>query len=78
MTDSLNAFLGQKTSYEDSPDKVRLETGDNQGVSSKSGVSGNFEAKFERYTENLLEKIVSKKNLYEAYKKVKKNKGSHD
>ena len=77
MTDSLNALLGQKTSYEDSLGEARLETGDNQGVSSKSGVSGISEAKFEIYTENLLEEIVSKKNLNEAYKQVKKNNGSH-
>src|SRR6056297_2225506 len=77
MTDSLNALLGQKTSYEDSLGEARLETGDNQGVSSNSVVSGISEAKFERYTENLLEGIVSKKNLHEAYKQVKKNNGSH-
>jgi hypothetical protein len=29
MTDSLNALLGQKTSYEDSLGEARLETGNN-------------------------------------------------
>jgi group II intron reverse transcriptase/maturase len=37
----------------------------------------NLKAKSEFNTENLLEKIVDKRNFFEAYKKVVSNKGSH-
>ncbi|MCK5788379.1 MAG: group II intron reverse transcriptase/maturase [Chlamydiia bacterium] len=54
-----------------------MESQYKQKVSSKSAVLSEVEAKLRNYTENLLEEIVSKRNLYEAYKQVKKNKGSH-
>jgi group II intron reverse transcriptase/maturase len=68
----------QKTSYnEDSLGKIELDTRNRQGVFSVSSVSSEEKTKSERSTETLLESIVAKRNLYEAYKRVKKNKGSH-
>jgi group II intron reverse transcriptase/maturase len=54
-----------------------MESQDKQEASSKSATLSNSAAKLEIYTENLLENIVSKRNLYDAYKQVKKNNGSH-
>jgi group II intron reverse transcriptase/maturase len=68
----------QKTSYsEDSLDKIELDTRNKQGVFSVSSVLSEEKTKSEKVTETLLESIVTKRNLYEAYKRVKKNKGSH-
>lgn len=57
--------------------EVELETQGKQNVSSDFSALSNPKTKSEGSTENLLEKIVSKRNLYEAYKRVNKNKGSH-
>lgn len=57
--------------------EVELETQGKQNASSGLTALSNSKAKSEMDTENLLERIVSKRNLYEAYKRVKKNKGSH-
>ena len=68
---------GQKTSYEGWTEEVELETRGNQGASSGLSTPLNQKAKSKLSTENLLEKIVSKRNIYEAYKRVKRNRGSH-
>ncbi|MBF8982029.1 group II intron reverse transcriptase/maturase [Lutibacter sp. B2] len=67
----------QKTSEEGYSVEVELETQDKQEVYSDLLALSNLKAKSEIGTEKLLERIVSKRNLYEAYKRVKKNKGSH-
>jgi len=68
----------QKTSYnEDSLDKIELDTRNKQGVFSVLSASSEAKAKSESSTETLLESIVTKRNLFEAYKRVKKKKGSH-
>lgn len=77
MDNSRDAILRQPTSYEDSSVDAEMDSQDKLRVSSKSSALSKLKAKSEIYTENLLEEIVSKKNLYEAYKRVKKNKGSH-
>jgi len=46
-------------------------------VFSDSSASSEKKAKSEKGTETLLERIVSKGNLYDAYERVKKNNGSH-
>lgn len=74
----MNMNRKQKTSYnEDSLDKIELDTRNKQGVFSDSSASSEKKAKSERGTECLLESIVSKRNLYDAYKRVKENNGSH-
>jgi group II intron reverse transcriptase/maturase len=68
----------QKTSYkEDSLDKIELDTRNKQGVFSDSSASSEKKTKSKISTDTLLESIMSKRNLFEAYKRVKKNKGSH-
>ncbi len=74
----MNMNRKQKTSYnEDSLDKIEVDTRNKQGVFSVSLASSEEKTKSERGTETLLESIVTKRNLFEAYKRVKKNKGSH-
>lgn len=67
----------QKISKESKIVEVELETQGKQNVFSGFTVLSNLKAKSGINTEELLEKIVSKRNLYEAYKRVKRNKGSH-
>lgn len=67
----------QKTSKEDWTVEVELETQGKQGVYSELSAISKQKTESEINTENLLEKIVNRRNLYEAYKRVKKNKGSH-
>ena len=58
--------------------EVELETQGKQGAYSDLSAMSNLKAKSEFNTENLLERIVDKRNIYEAYKKVVANKGSHE
>ena len=67
----------QKTKDLDYLVEVKLETGDKQGVYSDLSAMSNMKTKSEFNTENLLERIVEKRNIFEAYKKVVANKGSH-
>ena len=73
----MNKNKGQKTSKRSYLVEVELETQGKQEGSSESLGLLETKTKLEINTENLLEKIVTKRNLYEAYKRVKKNKGSH-
>lgn len=56
--------------------EVKLETQDKQGVYSDLSATSKLKTKSRFNTENLLEKIVDKRNIFEAYKKVVANKGS--
>lgn len=67
----------QKTKDLDWPVEVELETGDRQGVYSDLSAMSKLKTKSKLNTENLLEKIVDKRNFFEAYKKVVANKGSN-
>ncbi|MGF7056973.1 group II intron reverse transcriptase/maturase [Brassicibacter mesophilus] len=69
----------QKTKDLDYLVEVELETQGKQGVYSDLSAMSNLKAKskIKINTENLLEKIVDKRNFFEAYKKVVANKGSH-
>ena len=66
----------QKTKDLGYPVEVELETGGKQGVYSDLSAKSNLKTKSQFNTENLLEKIVDKRNIFEAYKKVVANKGS--
>ena len=66
----------QKTKDLDCPVEVELETGGKQGVYSDLSAISNPKTKSNLDTEKLLEKIVEKRNFFEAYKKVVANKGS--
>lgn len=57
--------------------EVELETQGKQGAYSDLSVMSQQKAKSRLSTENLLEKIVDKRNIFEAYKRVVANKGSH-
>ncbi|MBU5426604.1 hypothetical protein KQI41_09325 [Tissierella pigra] len=67
----------QKTKDLDWIVEVELETQGKQGVYSDLSAMSNLKAKSEFNTENLLESIVDKRNIFEAYKTVVANKGSH-
>jgi len=57
--------------------EVELETQGKQRAYSDLAAISQLKAKSKSDTENLLEKIVDRRNFFEAYKKVKANKGSH-
>lgn len=67
----------QKTKNLDWLVEVELETQGKQGVYSALSAISKLKAESEFDTENLLEKIVDKRNFFEAYKRVVANKGSH-
>lgn len=77
MTVSTSMKRIQKTKDLDWLVEVELETRGKQGVYSDLSAMSNLKAKSEFNTENLLESIVDKRNIFEAYKKVVANKGSH-
>lgn len=76
MTISTNTKRIQKTKDLGYLVEVELETQGKQGVYSDLSAMSNPKAKSRFNTENLLEKIVDKRNFFEAYKKVVDNKGS--
>ena len=76
MAISANMKRIQKTKNLDCPVEVKLETVGKQGVYSDLLAMPKLKTKSKLNTENLLEKIVEKRNFYEAYKKVVANKGS--
>lgn len=67
----------QKTSYEGFPTEVGLEVRDKKEACSRPPASSIVKAKVQTDTANLLEQILHRDNLNRAYKRVKKNKGSH-
>ena len=67
----------QKTKNLDWIVEVELETQGKQGVYSALSAMSQLKAESEFDTENLLEKIVDKRNFFDAYKRVVANKGSH-
>jgi len=76
LTISINMKRIQKTKDLGWPVEVELETGGKQGAYSDLSAKSNLKAKSSLNTENLLERIVDKRNVFEAYKKVVANKGS--
>ena len=67
----------QKTKNLDYLVEVELETVGKQGVYSDLSATSNLKTKSKTDTENLLERIVDKRNFFEAYKRVVANKGSN-
>jgi len=57
--------------------EIRVELGSNAGVQSVSSTSENRGNGGNEYTRGLLEKILDRNNMNLAYKRVKRNKGSH-
>lgn len=55
----------------------KVELDDNEKVPSISLTSDKKRDDINVYTRNLLKKIIHKDNMYEAFRRVKKNKGSH-
>lgn len=67
----------QKTSNEGWSAKNRVEPEGMQGAPSVSAASEDGRNNGNEYSGNLLEKIVDRNNLNQAYKRVKANRGSH-
>lgn len=76
MTISTNIKRIQKTKDLGWSVEGKLETGDKQGAYSDLSAKSKLKTKSRFNTENLLEKIVEKRNIFEAYKKVVANKGN--
>lgn len=64
----------QKTSYEGSSAKNRLETEGMQGVPSISAASSKESSG--AFSDNLMEKILSRDNMFDALERVERNKGT--
>lgn len=77
MKDSRDMQRPQKTSYEGYPTEIELEVRDRKEACSIPPASSIAKARVQVDTVNLLEQILHRDNLNRAYKKVKKNKGSH-
>ena len=77
MIISANMKRIQKTKDLDWLVEVELEAQGKQGVYSDLSAISNLKTKSKTDTENLLERIVDKRNFFEAYKKVVANKGSN-
>lgn len=75
LKDSKDIQRQQKTSYEGSSAKHRLETEGMHGVPSISLASPKETSSAD--SDNLMEKILSKSNMVMALKRVEKNMGSH-
>lgn len=76
MSISANTNKIQKTKDLGYPVEVELETQGKQGVYSELQAMSKLKTKSKMNTDNLLERIVDKRNFFEAYKKVVANKGS--
>ncbi|MCL1849492.1 MAG: group II intron reverse transcriptase/maturase, partial [Clostridiales bacterium] len=67
---------GRKLHHGGYPQKVSVEPRGYAGAPDRGKMTENNAADTDGQTDRLLEKILNKQNLYEAYKKVKANKGS--
>ena len=67
----------QTTSHEDYFQDVRLEAGDNGKVPSILSAFDNRRNSENVYANNLMEKILAKDNMNQAYRQVVRNKGKH-
>ena len=75
MKDSMNMRRQQKTSYEDSSAKNKLETEGMHGVPSILMASTNETSS--AVSDSLMERILSRDNMFSALRRVEKNKGSY-
>ena len=77
MNNSKEIPRKQTTSHEDYFQDVRLEAGDNGKVLSILSAFDNRRNGENVYANNLMEKILAKDNLNQAYRQVVRNKGKH-
>jgi hypothetical protein len=66
---------GRQLQKKGCPQKVPVEPGGYAGAPDRGKMAENNTADTDGQTGRLVEKILNKHNLYEAYKKVKANKG---
>jgi retron-type reverse transcriptase len=69
---------GRQLHNEGYPQKVSVEPRGYAGAPDRRKMAENNAAGTDNQTGKLMEKILNKRNLYEAYKKVKANKGASD
>jgi len=77
LKDSMKCVESRQLHKEDWTQERRVELGNNVGVRSVSMASEKGRNNGNEYATGLLEKIVDRNNLNQAYKRVKSNKGSH-
>ena len=77
MNNSKEIPRKQTTSHEDYFQDVRLEAGDNGKVPSILSAFDNRRNSENVYANNLMEKILAKDNMNQAYRQVVRNKGKH-
>lgn len=77
MKDSREMRRKQTTQYRDCPLEVGVEPRDTMGVPSNSPASERGRDGGKEYAGNLLERILQRDNIKEAYERVVSNKGSH-
>ena len=77
MNNSKEIPRKQTTSHEDYFHDGRLEAGDNGKVPSILSACDNRRNSEKVYADNLMEKILAKDNMNQAYKQVVRNKGKH-
>jgi group II intron reverse transcriptase/maturase len=77
LKDSKGIHRQQTTSYEGCSQEIRLEAGGNEKAQSAPAASENGRNGENAYASNLMEKILARDNMNEAYKRVVRNKGKH-
>jgi RNA-directed DNA polymerase len=77
LKNSMEIRRKQTTSYEGYSQEVRLETGDNGKVQSISTALDDGRNDESALSNNLMERILTRTNMNQAYKRVVRNKGSH-
>lgn len=77
MKNSMEIQRKQTTSYGGYSQEVKLETGDNGKVHSNSTALESGRNDESACSNNLMERILTRDNLNQAYKRVVRNKGSH-
>jgi retron-type reverse transcriptase len=76
MNDTGHGAEGRKLHKEGCPQKAAVEPRGYAGAPDRGKMAENNAANTDGQADKLLEKILNKQNLYEAYKKVKANKGA--
>ena len=77
MQDTKKCDESRQLQYEGYLQEVRVEPGDNAGARSISSTSEKGRNGGNEYSSGLLEKILHRDNMNQAYRRVKENKGSH-
>ena len=77
MKDTKKCNESRQLHYEGCLQEVRMEPGDSVGARSISSTSEEGRNGGNEYARGLLEKILHRDNMNQAYRRVKENKGSH-